>query len=111
MTEGKPMPTYEYECTACGHRFEAFQSIKDGALRKCRECGRLKLRRVIGAGAGIIFKGSGFYETDYKRSETAGPSGKGAEKSDKDGKKAAADKPKSEDKPSPSKPESKSKSD
>jgi len=61
------MPTYDYECKACGHEFEQFQSITAGALRKCPSCGKLKLRRLIGAGAGIIFKGSGFYETDYKR--------------------------------------------
>ena len=61
------MPTYDYECRACGHEFEQFQPITAGALRKCPACGKLKLRRLIGAGAGVIFKGSGFYETDYKR--------------------------------------------
>ena len=61
------MPTYEYECEGCQHSFEEFQSMSDKALRKCPECGKLKLRRLIGAGAGIIFKGTGFYETDYKR--------------------------------------------
>ena len=61
------MPTYEYECDACGHTLEAFQSMSDKPLRKCPKCGKLKLQRLIGAGAGIIFKGSGFYETDYKR--------------------------------------------
>ncbi len=61
------MPTYDYECRDCGHEFEQFQSITAGALRKCPSCGKLKLRRLIGAGAGVIFKGSGFYETDYKR--------------------------------------------
>lgn len=60
------MPTYDYECQACSHRFEAFQSITSGALRKCPDCGKLRLRRLIGCGAGIIFKGSGFYETDYR---------------------------------------------
>lgn len=60
------MPTYDYECQACGHRMEAFQSIKDNPLRKCPECKRLKLKRLIGAGAGLIFKGSGFYITDYR---------------------------------------------
>ena len=64
------MPTYDYVCDACGHAFEQFQSITAGALRKCPQCGRLKLRRLIGAGAGVIFKGSGFYETDYKRNRT-----------------------------------------
>lgn len=60
------MPTYEYACRACGHRFEEFQSITAGALRKCPECGKLRLQRLIGTGAGIIFKGSGFYQTDYR---------------------------------------------
>jgi putative FmdB family regulatory protein len=67
------MPTYDYVCRACGHEFERFQRISEGSLRKCPECGELKLRRLMGAGAGIIFKGSGFYETDYKRK---GPNGK-----------------------------------
>jgi len=72
------MPTYEYECDACGHTMEAFQSMSDKPLRKCPKCGKLKLQRLIGAGAGIIFKGSGFYETDYKRkSPPAGESSSG----------------------------------
>jgi putative FmdB family regulatory protein len=62
------MPTYEYECNACQHRFEQFQSITAEALRKCPECGRRKLRRLIGPGAAIVFKGSGFYCTDYRSS-------------------------------------------
>jgi putative FmdB family regulatory protein len=61
------MPTYDYVCKECGHEFEYFQKMSDGVLRKCPECGRLKLKRLMGTGAGIIFKGSGFYETDYKR--------------------------------------------
>ena len=61
------MPTYEYECDACGHSFEILQSITDAKLRKCPKCKKLKLARLIGTGAGIIFKGSGFYETDYKK--------------------------------------------
>ena len=60
------MPTYDYECDACGHTMEVFQSITEKPLRKCPECKKLKLRRLIGAGAGIIFRGSGFYETDYR---------------------------------------------
>ncbi len=62
------MPTYEYECTKCGHCFERFQSIIAPALKRCPEC-RCKLRRLIGTGAAIIFKGSGFYATDYRSSE------------------------------------------
>ena len=63
------MPTYEYECEACGHRFELFQSINDGVKRKCPKCGRVKLRRLIGAGAAVLFRGSGFYQTDYRSPE------------------------------------------
>ena len=60
------MPTYDYVCDACDHQFELFQSIKEEAKRKCPECGRQKLRRLIGPGAAIVFKGSGFYKTDYR---------------------------------------------
>ena len=60
------MPTYEYVCNNCKHEFERFQSMKDRPIRKCPECGKLKVQRLIGAGAGIIFKGSGFYQTDYR---------------------------------------------
>jgi len=59
------MPTYEYECLKCGHHFEKFQSMTDEPVKRCPEC-RCKVRRVFGTGAGIIFKGSGFYETDYR---------------------------------------------
>ena len=62
------MPTYDYLCDGCGHRFEEFQSMTAKALRKCPECGKNALQRLIGAGAGVIFKGSGFYETDYRSS-------------------------------------------
>jgi putative FmdB family regulatory protein len=60
------MPTYDYECDACGHTFELFQSISESVKKKCPECGKLKLRRLIGTGAAIVFKGSGFYQTDYR---------------------------------------------
>jgi len=60
------MPTYDYECEACGETFEKFQSITAPAIRKCPLCGKLAVRRLIGAGAGVIFKGSGFYQTDYR---------------------------------------------
>jgi putative FmdB family regulatory protein len=60
------MPTYEYRCNACGHQFEQFQSMKDAALRKCPKCGKNALERLIGTGAAVIFKGSGFYQTDYR---------------------------------------------
>lgn len=62
------MPTYDYECTSCGHAFDAFQSMSDEPLKKCPECGRNGLKRLIGGGMGIIFKGSGFYVTDSKSS-------------------------------------------
>jgi putative FmdB family regulatory protein len=71
------MPTYEYECNACGHRFEKFQSMSSAPIRKCPNCGKTKVKRLLGTGAGIIFKGSGFYITDY-RSENY----KNAEKAD-----------------------------
>lgn len=64
------MPTYDYQCLECGHTFEAFQMMSEKPLRKCPEC-RGKVKRLLGTGAGLIFKGSGFYETDYKRSSTA----------------------------------------
>ncbi|NLW51147.1 MAG: zinc ribbon domain-containing protein [Candidatus Brocadiaceae bacterium] len=60
------MPTYDYECKQCGHRFEAFQGMSDEPLKTCPECGKKKLVRLIGGGAGIIFRGSGFYITDYR---------------------------------------------
>lgn len=60
------MPTYDYRCNACGHAFEHFQSMSDARLKKCPSCGKAKLERLIGAGAGLIFKGSGFYITDYR---------------------------------------------
>jgi len=63
------MPTYEYECEACGHSFEEFQQISDKTLRTCPECGKRKLHRLIGAGAAVIFKGNGFYQTDYRSKE------------------------------------------
>lgn len=60
------MPTYEYLCDACEHEFEQFQPITARPLRKCPACGERKLRRLIGAGGGVIFKGDGFYQTDYR---------------------------------------------
>jgi len=63
------MPTYEYECGACGHTFEEFQSIKAKPLKVCPSCKKPRLRRLIGTGAGLLFKGSGFYITDYRSSD------------------------------------------
>ncbi|MFZ2875757.1 MAG: FmdB family zinc ribbon protein [Phycisphaerales bacterium] len=79
------MPTYDYKCGACGHQFEHFQSMKDVPLRKCPKCAKSKLERLIGTGAAIIFKGSGFYQTDYRNESYK--------------KAAEADKPASESKP------------
>ncbi|MCK5305958.1 MAG: zinc ribbon domain-containing protein [Candidatus Omnitrophica bacterium] len=62
------MPTYEYECQKCKDKFENFQSMSSDPLKRCKECGG-KLKRLIGTGAGIIFKGSGFYATDYRSSD------------------------------------------
>jgi putative FmdB family regulatory protein len=68
------MPTYDYVCDNCGHEFEYFQSMSDERLTVCPECNEKTVRRLIGSGAGIIFKGSGFYETDYKRKTGSGSS-------------------------------------
>jgi putative FmdB family regulatory protein len=60
------MPTYDYSCDACGHQFEEFQSYSEPVLTKCPSCRKNKLRRLFGTGAAVLFKGSGFYETDYR---------------------------------------------
>ena len=60
------MPTYDYECRVCGYELEAFHSMSAPPLKDCPECGRPELKKRIGAGAGLIFKGSGFYSTDYR---------------------------------------------
>jgi len=60
------MPTYEYVCDSCGHEFEQFQAITAKPLRVCPRCGKKTAKRLIGVGAGVIFRGSGFYETDYR---------------------------------------------
>ena len=60
------MPTYDYVCDGCGHAFELFQSMTDPVKKTCPKCGKKKLRRLIGAGGAIVFKGSGFYKTDYR---------------------------------------------
>jgi len=98
------MPTYGYSCGNCGHKFEHFQSMSDKPLRKCPSCGKRTLKRLIGFGAGIIFKGSGFYQTDYRSesykraaekekspaSESAGTKGSAAKAKDAAGTKADA---------------------
>jgi putative FmdB family regulatory protein len=85
------MPTYEYECKDCSHEFEIFQSMKDDTLKTCPECKEDTLKRKIGTGAGIIFKGDGFYCTDYRsdsykkaaESDKKAPSEKSETKSEK----------------------------
>jgi putative FmdB family regulatory protein len=74
------MPTYDYECKVCGHTFEAFQSMSDDPLKECPECGK-ELRRLIGGGLGIIFKGNGFYATDNKKPSPVGSPSNGNGKS------------------------------
>ena len=78
------MPTYDYVCDACDHKFELYQSIKASTKRKCPSCGRMMLRRLIGPGAAIMFKGSGFYKTDY-RSESYKKAAAAEKKSKSDG--------------------------
>ena len=81
------MPTYEYTCESCGYEFEQFQSITSKPIRKCPKCRKASVKRLIGVGAGVIFKGPGFYATDY-RSESykkaaeseKGPTGKNTDK-------------------------------
>ncbi|HYP17343.1 MAG TPA: FmdB family zinc ribbon protein [Opitutus sp.] len=87
------MPTYEYACPKCGHAFEQFQSMKDEPLKKCPKCKKTGLKRLVGGGAGLIFKGSGFYITDYKNK-------KGSDKSGGDSAAPAKTETKSESKPS-----------
>ena len=60
------MPTYDYECDACGHTWELFQKITDEPVKKCPDCNKKKARRLFGTGAAVVFKGSGFYQTDYR---------------------------------------------
>ena len=69
------MPTYDYQCQACGHEWELFQSMNDSPVKSCPKCKKRKAKRLLGLGAGLIFKGTGFYETDYKN-KTGGESKK-----------------------------------
>ena len=74
------MPTYEYRCDSCDYAFEEFQSIKDDPINECPKCGE-SVRKLISTGAGLIFKGSGFYITDYKNKKSSSPSSGNGEKS------------------------------
>lgn len=91
------MPTYDYVCDGCGHAFELFQSMTDSVKKTCPECGKKKLRRLIGTGGAIVFKGSGFYKTDYRsdsyKKAAAADSGKKSEGGgDKGGEKKSSEK-------------------
>lgn len=98
------MPNYEYECKKCGHRFEVFQKMTDPKLKKCPECGG-RVERLIGPGAGIVFKGSGFYQTDYrsesyrKAAKSEGPKPEGGAKKEGGGDAKPAAKPEAKPKP------------
>lgn len=100
------MPTYDYKCDACDHKWEEFQSIKANATRKCPSCGKLKARREIGGGAGLIFRGSGFYLTDYRSD-----SYKKAAEADKKASSGGESTPKAESSPSTPSPKSDSSKD
>jgi putative FmdB family regulatory protein len=100
------MPTYEYRCKSCGHEFEEFQTMSSEPLIKCPKCAKPTLKRLMSGGVGLIFKGSGFYETDYKKSKSSSSSSKKS-KSKPDSKSESKSGPKSDSK-SDSKSESKS---
>jgi putative FmdB family regulatory protein len=114
------MPTYDYRCKKCGHELELYQSMSEAPKRKCPNCGKLSLDRLIGAGAGILFRGGGFYQTDYRSDsykKSAEADSKSKSEGDSSGKKGKSDDagtkatPKAEPKPEPkqrdSKPDSK----
>jgi putative FmdB family regulatory protein len=86
------VPTYEYQCDGCGHEFDEFQSMKDEPLTKCPKCKKNKLRRLFGTGAALLFKGEGFYQTDYRSESYKAAAKAEAEKS------GSADKAKSDGK-------------
>ena len=94
------MPTYEYHCKACGHRFERMQPMSEPPVRTCPKCAKRKVERLISSGGGLIFKGSGFYITDYRSQGY-----KDKAKADSDAAKPPAAPPKAEAKPKESKPE------
>ena len=92
------MPTYDYECDACGHTWELFQKITDDAVKKCPECNKKKARRLFGTGAAVVFKGSGFYQTDY-RSDSYKKGADADKKQDSSTKSSSADKTSKESSP------------
>ena len=102
------MPTYQYKCEACGFEFEKFQSIKAPAVKKCPRCGKSQVKRLIGMGAGVIFKGGGFYATDYRseayksaaKADAGGTSASSETKTTGGGGGESASKPSGDSKPS-----------
>ena len=97
------MPNYDYECDACGHEWEMFQRMVEDAIKKCPKCKKKKARRLFGTGAAIMFKGSGFYETDY-RSDSYKKAAKADKESGKSEKKSETkSESKSDSKPAPKK--------
>lgn len=84
------MPTYDYECDACGHKFELFQQITAEPEKKCPQCKKNKLRRLFGTGAALVFKGSGFYQTDYRSKAYHDAAAKDKPKSDDSGSKSSS---------------------
>src|SRR6476660_8029827 len=113
------MPTYEYKCDACGYEFERFQPITAQAIKRCPQCGKAKVRRLLGTGAGLIFKGSGFYITDYRdksytdkaKAESGTPTPASSDGKADSGAKTETPAPaKSESKPAAAAPKSESKS-
>src|SRR5437870_9688887 len=108
------MPTYEYKCDACGAEFERFQSITAEPIKRCPECDKAKVRRLISTGAGLIFKGSGFYITDYRdksytdKAKADSDGGESKSESTAESKESKAAESKSETKPAETKPVAKS---
>src|SRR6185436_7987563 len=101
------MPTYDYSCDACHHEFEVFESITAEPQKKCPKCKKNKLRRLFGAGAGLIFKGSGFYQTDYrsesyKKAATADKPAESSSSPSDNGSSKTESKPAAESKPAKS---------
>lgn len=107
------MPTYDYQCSACGHEWELFQSMNDSPVKACPKCPKRKAKRLLGIGAGLIFKGTGFYETDYKNKsggESKEDSGDSSSSSDSSDSSATSSDSSSDSSTSESKPKKETKS-
>lgn len=92
------MPIYEYQCSNCGHHLEELQSITELPLTRCPKCGKDTLKKLIGSGGGLIFKGSGFYLTDYKKKSSSASQSPSKKEKPKDSKPSVSDKPAKETK-------------